>query len=748
MKGDIVNSGTISVAMTVTGGGFGSLTGVLVIVSTFTGNIVNSGTISVSASYNGGEVAAYGLILESQSFTGSISNGGTIAASAVGTGFAQVTAVQINSPSFTGQFVNNGTIRANRTSGAGSGTAIGINVVDASKLTIINAGTISGTDYGIDLADNFWGPGTIDQNGGAISGGVAAILFSADGDTLNINGGAINGNLVGTGGTGATINIQPGTGNAFAYGNTMSGIGAVNLKSGTLELTNSGKAAPGGTIHTVSYTQSAGSTLAIEVTPITGVPAVAGTGSVNASGAMTLAGTFEAIALPGTFKPGQANTYDNVLSWGTLAGNFTSVTSISPLFGASLVQSGNADNLVLTVLSPSAVPGLDANQKAIVAALENTNGPIPADQLFTLGPQQLGAALTSVAGEENTQNSHLTAGAWQSFTDMLLDRLFTGGGGATTTGSFTPGGGVQFAQADEPQQQQVADASPSLPTPGTAQRWGVWARGYSLSADAPATASSAPYSESGAGIVVGADNQITDRLVAGIAVNLSTDKASVTGGGQTLIDSYQGAAYANYALDPNWYASGIAGFSWQSYSSLRLVTVAATSIANASYAGQGYRAYGETGYALHPAFLADQSLTLTPFVGLGYLHTHSESYTETGSPFALAVGAIDANSLTTNLGARASLAWQVGGTIFRPEIRAAWQHEWLDASSTVHSAFAQAPAAVFTVTGTAFSREAFVGGAGISSDITGSTRLFVDYDAKLNGGYVAQVVSGGLRVAF
>jgi outer membrane autotransporter protein len=81
-------------------------------------------------------------------------------------------------------------------------------------------------------------------------------------------------------------------------------------------------------------------------------------------------------------------------------------------------------------------------------------------------------------------------------------------------------------------------------------------------------------------------------------------------------------------------------------------------------------------------------------------------------------------------------------------LRAAWQHEWLDASTTVHSAFAQAPAAVFTTTGAAFARESFVGGAGISSDVTSATRLFVDYDAKVNGGYVAQVVSGGLRVAF
>ena len=71
-------------------------------------------------------------------------------------------------------------------------------------------------------------------------------------------------------------------------------------------------------------------------------------------------------------------------------------------------------------------------------------------------------------------------------------------------------------------------APPRMPS-----QWGVWARGYGLSSTAPSTATNAAFSESGAGLIVGADNQITDRIVAGVALNVATDKASVANGSFT-----------------------------------------------------------------------------------------------------------------------------------------------------------------------------------------------------------------------
>jgi outer membrane autotransporter protein len=285
-------------------------------------------------------------------------------------------------------------------------------------------------------------------------------------------------------------------------------------------------------------------------------------------------------------------------------------------------------------------------------------------------------------------------------------------------------------------------APPRLP-----QQWGLWTRGYGLSSTAPSTARSTPYSESGAGLIVGADNQITDRIVAGVALNVATDKANVSGGGFTQTDAYLASAYGQYQIDADWYVNGVAGFGWQTYKTARVVTMLAPGVDNGSFDGQSYQLYGESGYAPHPAFLPQTRVT--PYLGFGYLHVHNDGFTETGSSTsALSVQAMDTNSFTTTLGARVDANFQIGTTVFHPELRAAWQHEYLDQSGTLRAAFAVAPSSLFTATGTGFGRESFVGGAGVTTTIDSSTQLFFDYDAKVNGGYTAQVVSGGLRVQF
>jgi outer membrane autotransporter protein len=322
-----------------------------------------------------------------------------------------------------------------------------------------------------------------------------------------------------------------------------------------------------------------------------------------------------------------------------------------------------------------------------------------------------------------------------------------GGYGGTVSARYDASHGLQFAQGDVPQQvAQVSDGTP-LRTMPMSHQWGVWARGYGLTSSAPSTATNAPYSESGSGLIIGADTQITDRIVAGVAVNIATDKATVTGGGFTQTNAYQGSAYGQYAIDPNWYVNGVAGFGWQNYSTARVVSLGTTMVNNGNFDGQSYRAYAETGYALHPAFLPQTRVT--PYLGLGYLHAHTEGFTETGSASALNVQAMDPNSFTTTVGARIAATWQIGSTAFRPELRAAWQHDLLDDSATMRATFAVAPGSpAFTATGTSFGSDSFLGGAGITTTITSSTQIFVDYDAKVTGGYTAQAVSGGLRVQF
>ncbi|HEX3972958.1 MAG TPA: autotransporter domain-containing protein [Stellaceae bacterium] len=749
ISGAIVNSGTLSATASATAGcAEAQVYGVRIFVGTFSNFFTNSGTISAKAVANGDVLAvadATAVFLSAGGSTsaGGLVNSGTIIAQATASHGGTARAVGVASVG--GTIVNSGTISGTATAPGGSAHGVGIEGAYPGGLTIANSGTITGSTWGIDLSFAGNAKNTINLTGGLVSGGNAtgggAILLSSAADTVNISGGTIVGNIQGgnsSATTGNVVNVSMGSG-TLSYAGEILNIGVLNLKSGTLLLQN--MSTPG--VSTVAYNQSAASTLALEVSPA----ATLNHASVTASGAISLASGSVLQAYEGAFAwtPG-TYSYAGVVTAGATTGSFTA-TSNSPFFAASLSQSSTVDNLTLTMLSPSQVPGLNADQQSVASAIigiPGGNGTL--DQLFLL--PNPGPALAQLSGAQfTTTNYQPLIQAWNMFTDSLSDRLSQGAGyGGTVSASLDPSHGIQFAQADIPQVAQISDAGHGGAPASMPHQWGLWARGYGLSSDASSTATSAPYSESGAGLIIGADNQITDRIVAGVALNVASDKANVSGGGFTQTDAYQGSVYGQYVVDPNWYVNGIAGFGWQTYKSARVVTLLTTSVDNGSFDGQSYRLYGESGYTLHPAVMP---LTrITPYLGLGYLHTRTAGFTESGTT-ALTVQAMDANSFTTTLGARAATSLQIGTTVFRPEIRVAWQHEFLDQAGTIRAAFAAAPGSpVFTATGTGFGRESFLGGAGITTIITASTQLFVDYDAKVNGGYTAQAISGGLRVAF
>ncbi len=72
-------------------------------------------------------------------------------------------------------------------------------------------------------------------------------------------------------------------------------------------------------------------------------------------------------------------------------------------------------------------------------------------------------------------------------------------------------------------------------------------------------------------------------------------------------------------------------------------------------------------------------------------------------------------------------------------------HEFGDNHSTVDAAFADRPAAVFTVEDQAVSRESAVLGAGLYADLNKQTRVYLDYDTRLNSDESINVFSAALQ---
>jgi outer membrane autotransporter protein len=87
------------------------------------------------------------------------------------------------------------------------------------------------------------------------------------------------------------------------------------------------------------------------------------------------------------------------------------------------------------------------------------------------------------------------------------------------------------------------------------------------------------------------------------------------------------------------------------------------------------------------------------------------------------------------------------GTVV-PEVRAAWQHEYLDANQTLTADFVSAPTTPFTVSGANYGRDAALVGAGVTANVLPNVNLFLDYDGRFNGGFTEHAVSGGIRIKF
>src|SRR6202012_883870 len=133
--------------------------------------------------------------------------------------------------------------------------------------------TITG-GTGIDIVNQTFAAGSAIVNTGTITG-TNGTAIDLEGTTnavrVDIDGGAINGNIVGVGGAGDTLNFAPGAGNTFTYANSFSNFNQVGVGPGTVVLTGTGTA--------TALTVNSGGTLA-------GTGTLASAVSVNAGGAL------------------------------------------------------------------------------------------------------------------------------------------------------------------------------------------------------------------------------------------------------------------------------------------------------------------------------------------------------------------------------------------------------------------------------------------------------------------------------
>ncbi|HLJ63715.1 MAG TPA: autotransporter outer membrane beta-barrel domain-containing protein, partial [Stellaceae bacterium] len=225
------------------------------------------------------------------------------------------------------------------------------------------------------------------------------------------------------------------------------------------------------------------------------------------------------------------------------------------------------------------------------------------------------------------------------------------------------------------------------------------------------------------------------------ALDYDHTEASFADATSSRLDAYQAAAYVGWKDGP-WYLNGLVGAGFDEFSTSRaLSSFGLPGTASSKPVGETYFLSGEAGYR----FIAGGA-TLTPYFGEALTHTGINGFTESGGFGALAVRPGTSDSFETTFGLRASSEVTIGDHIkLTPELRLGYQVQFLDAAQSLDASLGNLP---FTATGANFGRNTALVGLGVTSNLNGSTRLFLDYDGRITGGLQEHALSAGVLVKF
>jgi outer membrane autotransporter protein len=461
-----------------------------------------------------------------------------------------------------------------------------------------------------------------------------------------------------------------------------------------------GAVVPGGSIGTLriggNYTQGSAGTLAIEVSPT-------GASQLTVGGKAGLAGTLALVYDPGTYS---AKTYTLVQA-ASVSGSFGAVTGQVPTPG--LTQSVIIDPIDVQLALTSAPATL------VVAPTNDTIFPAMTSALILSG-----------------QRANL----------MVLARLgsrLRGISDAPTIAS--PAASVPRRLAPNGSSNLAAVGEIAGTLPAAIAQYGGWFRGIGSFASLNGNGTAPGFGANSGGFLVGFDRPVGPDLYFGAAAGyIHTDvqehstSSGDTGTGRFIV---YGGGWAGPAL---WTAA--AGYAHDRIDTTR------------GFAGVGTAQEAHGGDELTAGVqgslpMVVNGTTVTPKVGLPYLHLHERAFGETGANgLDLSSGARNTNSLQPYLAVSvAQTLVMPGGAQLTPELRLGYSREVLSNSRAL--TVATLDGSDFLVQGVNPSKDMLTGGVGVTVRARDDVFLYANYNALARTGNTAvQTVSAGLRVRF
>ena len=416
------------------------------------------------------------------------------------------------------------------------------------------------------------------------------------------------------------------------------------------------------------------------------------------------------------------------------------------------------ENVVTIKIAPfNRYRTLDVLRGVLAASALDRIAPEELTSIFTLGTAA--AKVQSINIQRRTDD--IRAGS-TGFSAAGLAMQGTGPGYSGTFGITT---GVAGPSGDD------GKASKEIQTVAPEdKRWGAFVTGTGEWISVTGDYNARGYELTTGGFTVGVDYKLTPHVAVGINAGYVGTTTDLTGGGRisvnggklgfygTFFENRQPAAPASTGLsqdtskeskeviapaevNPGWYADVAVDGGYSSYSISRAAFEGA---ARSQTDGGDLNVLAGVGYDFKKG-----ALTFGPTATFNYTYVGIGSFTERGSLAPLHFGSQGQDSLRSAFGFKASYDCKVGGLAIKPEIRAAWQHEYGDSVYAIDSSFANGAGGTFTVNGPKLGRDSVLLGAGFAVQCNDRCSAYVYYDGELGRtNYHAAAVTGGVRFAF
>jgi autotransporter-associated beta strand protein len=516
---------------------------------------------------------------------------------------------------------------------------------------------------------------------------------------------------------------------------------------------NSGIVSPGNTLGTLrinnNYTQSAGGTLRIEI---------AGLSSgqhdlLTIGGTANLAGTLQIVPLNGfslsagdqvtflTAANGVTGTFDTIQngfsSTGTLVGNRIVVLSNSVVLEGTQGSFAEFGRVVCQIPNHAAVgAGLDSvvddsRASDLIEYLNNEPLVKLCHDLDLISPEEFAAIFSIGVSLANVQTANL---------ERRMDDLRAGSSGFSASGLSINSRGRDFnegiAGPTGPEGKSGPPVNPTRPD----LRWGSFVTGVGEFTSVDGTNNAPGYDLSTGGLTLGVDYRLSPNFAIGLTAGYANTGADLTDNGHLDVDGAKFGVYAT-AFSGGFYVNAAATGGFNDYEIHRTALVG-TAIGDTQ--GRDFNGLVAAGYDWKKG-----GLTIGPTASFQYTYVEVDGFTEQGSLAPLTFADQDANSNRTALGFKASYDWQVGHVLVKPELRAAWQHEFGDPDYSVTARFASGAGNAFTVNSPAIGRDSALVGAGFAVLFNDRISAYAYYDGELlRSNYVSHNVSAGVRVNF